>query len=125
MAVKSNSPAAFLKYWLPVIIYGALIFSLSSVPGEQIPQLFNAQDIVFHAIEYGIFAILVSRAVKAYYPSINFVRRFGWVFLVSILYAISDEFHQSFITNRDASVFDTIIDSVGAFIGGWVYPWRK
>lgn len=38
-------------------------------------------------------------------------------FLISFLYACSDEFHQLFIPGRGAQFKDVMIDCVGAFIG--------
>jgi len=37
--------------------------------------------------------------------------------LLVVLYAATDEFHQLFVPNRQASVIDVLIDSTGAFIG--------
>jgi len=117
--------ARFIKYWLPVIIYAVLIFFVSSVPGEDIPVLFSSQDIIFHIIEYALFAVLLSRALKASYTRNIYRQRFFWVFFLTFVYAITDEFHQSFIANRNASIYDVLIDGVGGFIGGWVHLWRK
>lgn len=38
-------------------------------------------------------------------------------FLLSVLYAASDEFHQMFVSARHASITDVAIDSLGALIG--------
>jgi VanZ family protein len=35
----------------------------------------------------------------------------------TILYAASDEFHQSFVPSRSASVFDVMIDTTGGICG--------
>ncbi len=37
--------------------------------------------------------------------------------VICALYASSDEFHQSFIANRDGRFGDVLIDSIGAMIG--------
>ncbi len=117
MAVsRVNSAGKFVKYWFPAIIYGILIFSFSSVPGEDIPDLFIYQDIVFHIVEYAIFAFLIARAIKAYRPAMNYPPRFLWVICVVIIYALSDELHQSFVSGRTASFTDIFYDGLGAFI---------
>ena len=36
---------------------------------------------------------------------------------ISILYAASDEFHQTFVNGRSGQVRDVLIDSLGAFVG--------
>jgi VanZ family protein len=111
----------FIKYWLPVPIYAILIFYISSVPGDNIPSVFPYQDIVFHIIEYAGFALFLSRALKEYYPKKTRLARFLWVFLAAILYAASDEFHQSFIYMREASAMDLGYDSIGIFLANAFY----
>ena len=38
-------------------------------------------------------------------------------FLFSIIYASSDEFHQTFVPGRDGNIVDVLIDSSGALVG--------
>ena len=38
-------------------------------------------------------------------------------FLFSVLYASSDEFHQTFVAGRDGNIVDVLIDSSGALVG--------
>lgn len=111
----------FLKYWLPVAIYAILIFCLSSLPGEKVPQLFAFQDVVFHVIEYAVFALLINRALRAYWPKMLYHRRFFWVFCLVLVYAVSDEIHQSFTPQRFASFSDIIYDGIGVFISRIFY----
>jgi len=115
----------FIKYWLPVIIYAIFIFYVSSIPGEVIPVLFAHQDIIFHIIEYAIFALLINRALKAHYPGLIYPRRILLVFLLSFIYAISDEFHQLFVPGRYASGFDLFTDGLGSFLGSLFYRWQR
>lgn len=110
-----------IKYWLPVVIYAIIIFYFSSIPGQDIPPLFPYQDVVFHLIEYALFALLINRALKAYNPGIAYSRRFLWFFVSVIIYAVSDEFHQSFVPNRDPSLFDIAWDGIGACIANLIY----
>lgn len=111
----------FIKYWLPVIIYASIIFCISSVPGDDIPDLFPEQNIIFHFGEYLIFAFLVKRAVREYYPKKTNKKQFLLAVAIALAYAVFDEFHQSFIPNRSASVFDIVVDSFGIFLGGLIY----
>lgn len=111
----------FIKYWIPVIIYAIVIFCLSSVPGDNIPRLFSAQSLVFHIAEYAIFAFLLNRALRASYPGWIYRRRFLWVFFLAFIYAVSDEFHQSFVPNRCMSLYDLGWDSLGVFVTQFFY----
>ncbi len=114
---KSNtSTSMFIKYWLPVIIFAIFIFYLSSIPGQDLPSWFPYEDVVAHIIEYAFFAFLINRALKGYRPSMPYIRRFLWVLFLSIIYAISDEFHQGFVLNRSPSLNDLFYDGIGAFI---------
>jgi len=111
----------FIKYWLPVIIYAILIFCVSGVPGEEIPFYFSYQDVVAHILEYALLAVLVSRALKAYYPAMKLRRRIFWTVMLVVAYAVSDEFHQGFVPHRDPSLIDVGYDSLGALFAGILY----
>ena len=38
-------------------------------------------------------------------------------FLFSVIYALSDEFHLTFVPGRDGNIVDVLIDSSGAVVG--------
>jgi len=66
-----------------------------------------------HFVEYAILALLAARAFRT---SSRALFRDHW-FAVSLtfvaLYALSDEFHQSFVSSRTASIYDCLIDTAG------------
>jgi VanZ family protein len=43
-----------------------------------------------------------------------------WSFAFTVMYAISDEYHQSFIAGRTGTYRDVIIDSVGGLVAIWL-----
>ena len=53
----------------------------------------------------------------SYFKGVNFKNRFITAFLVSVLYAISDEIHQAFIPGRASSIIDVVIDTLGVICG--------
>jgi VanZ family protein len=118
MAVNNHkSPTErFIKYWLPVIIYAILIFYISSIPGTEIPKFFKGQEAIFHILEYAFFALLINRALKEYFPTKTRIMRLSVVFGLAIIYAISDEVHQSFIPYRLVSIGDITFDGIGIFL---------
>lgn len=66
-----------------------------------------------HFTEYAVLGFLAARAFIG--SSLRLLRE-HWILASSILiivYALLDEFHQSFVTSRTASIFDCIIDIVG------------
>ena len=66
-----------------------------------------------HFTEYAILGVLVHRAFFA--SSHTFLRRFWfWMgILLIMVYALLDEYHQSFVASRTASIYDSLIDVVG------------
>jgi VanZ family protein len=76
-----------------------------------------------HLTEYAILAGLTARAFRT--SSVEFLRR-GWFWAaltVAVVYALSDEFHQSFVPSRGASLHDSLIDSVGGLLGLTIVWW--
>jgi VanZ family protein len=69
-----------------------------------------------HLTEYAILATLAARAFRK--SSHEFIQQhwFKLSLLFAVLYALSDEFHQSFVPSRTASIHDSLIDSAGALI---------
>lgn len=76
-----------------------------------------------HLTEYAILAGLTARAFRT--SSIEFLRRrWFWAALtLVIVYSLSDEFHQSFVPSRGASLHDSMIDSVGGLLGLLIVWW--
>lgn len=89
-----------------MIIWMIIIFYFSSKSTAGIGKT-NLERIVifksFHLIEYFILYIFTFFAFKNHPKSIT----------ISYLYALSDEYHQSFVPGRSASFFDTLIDLIG------------
>jgi VanZ family protein len=66
-----------------------------------------------HFTEYAILALLAARAFStSSHPRLR--ARWFWVSLTFVVvYSLSDEFHQSFVPTRTASLYDSMIDAVG------------
>src|ERR1041385_9430237 len=66
-----------------------------------------------HFTEYAILAWLAARAFRT--SSNQILReRWFWISLIFvIIYSLSDEFHQSFVPTRTASIYDSLIDTLG------------
>ncbi len=66
-----------------------------------------------HFTEYAILAFLAARAFRTSSNQI-LQERWFWVSLtLVIVYSLSDEFHQSFVPTRTASIYDSMIDTFG------------
>ena len=65
-----------------------------------------------HFTEYFILAILVYLMFKEYGVS----NLFMWTMIFCILYSMTDEFHQLFISERTGKIYDIFIDTFGSFV---------
>jgi len=116
----------FFAYWFPILLYCLLIFIQSSYPSPKIEPNVPHFDKVLHFMGYALLGALFLRAF--YTTSIN--RHLILIFMLSILlsglYGISDEFHQSFVPYRDADVMDALADFLGGAFGAGVFLlWHK
>ena len=102
-----------IPLWLPAIVMMLVIFAFSATPAENLPD-FSWADLLIkkgaHAFGYGLLAI-------AYFYAFRFSpAKLKLAWFLAFLYAISDEFHQSFVVGRHASWVDVMIDCAGAAI---------
>ena len=102
-------------YFVPAILYMALIFYLSSIPVLTPPEFgVDPERIIPHLVEFSVLGILFSIGLIK-----NGYKR-GLIILVSvvgILYGLSDEIHQFFVPNRVFSLVDWGADSLGVVLG--------
>ena len=108
--------------WLPAIVLMAVIFGFSSIPGRVMP-VFGSWDFYIkkggHMVGYALLTL-------SFWYAQDFDRRCWWLaLLLALLYAISDEFHQSFVPGRHSAWADVLfIDSSGGLLGllvGWLW----
>ncbi|HKR61584.1 MAG TPA: VanZ family protein [Pyrinomonadaceae bacterium] len=85
------------------------------------PQISEGRIEVLHLLirklaHFSTYAILALLAVRAFAGSSHRVLREHWVVTSALLvigYSFLDEFHQSFVPSRSASIFDSLIDIAG------------
>ncbi len=137
--MRPASSTSYLR-WLPALGWMALIFvgstdvlshahtsrfiepflrwlfhgSLSAAAIEQIHFLIRKTG---HLCEYAVLGVLYWWALG---PSAE-IRRAALAILLAACFASSDEFHQSFVPSRGASVSDVMIDTAGATAGLLVF----
>lgn len=103
--------------WIPSILVMGFIFYLSSIPGNVLDDagLKNETVHVFgHAFMFLCLYLSYFFALKSHRIS----------FLLVVLFAVSDELHQSFIPLRSASLFDILVDIIGGTTASfliWLY----
>lgn len=111
----------FFFFWLPLIGYMLLIFILSSEPApEDIPDIWNF-DKLLHFSAYGVLGILWFRALKKHLGEVRNKKLLFLSFLFATFYGISNEIHQHFIPEREASIADAIANGLGAYVFPFLY----
>ncbi|MYA72168.1 hypothetical protein F4009_18925 [Candidatus Poribacteria bacterium] len=110
-----------MKYWVPPLLYMALIFAVSSLKQPPLPMPkfeWLTIDKLYHFIEYAILGILLAWAFVKAKPSVV-PSKLIWIIaaVLSILYGASDEWHQTFVPGRDATFADWIADVLGSIAG--------
>ena len=97
--------------WLPMLIWMVVIFWASNQSSDALPN-YGIWDLLIkkagHFIAYAILALFVFRG------TMEWKRPYWWAFLITAVYAMSDEFHQQFVAGRNASLYDVLIDCLGA-----------
>lgn len=116
---------SFLKHWLPVLCVMGVIFYASNTPGKDIPPLFPYQDIIFHFSVYLALSFLFSRALRKTKTNLLLAKIFIFAVVFTVIYGISDEFHQVFVPGRSASAFDVLIDTLGGLTGSSIFLWLQ
>ena len=116
---------------LLVILWMLLIFIMSSANSTEsnsqsnyivdiIANILNINNLnklsyiirkLAHLSEYFILGMLTNNMVKIHNKKTIIS------VIICILYAVSDEIHQSFVPGRSAQIIDILIDSIGATLG--------
>jgi VanZ family protein len=79
-----------------------------------------------HFTEYGILGLLAARAFITSSRTRLSRSWFVAALLLVCVYALSDEYHQSFVASRTASIYDSLIDMAGGFTALlFLTLWRK
>ena len=101
-----------LVKWLPTVLIMLIIFLVSARSSSELPDFGWADALIKksgHMIGYALLALFSWRAQ-------DLKREKRWVaWLIAIVYAVTDEFHQSLVPGRHPSIWDVLIfDNMGA-----------
>jgi VanZ family protein len=127
---------AWLRTWWPALLWAVFIFIMSTdafsaqhtasiflpilhwfMPGmthEQFHRIHHYIRKSAHFTEYFIFCLLLYRGIRG--------SRIGWrwswgltALFIASGYSALDEIHQAFVASREATPYDSLLDSTGAF----------
>lgn len=107
-----------LYYWLPPILLMITIFILSSQQRVTVSDTKHVDFIIFkglHVIEYGLMYLLWFRAFYSIKHKLTSRQLYLYPAIISFLFALSDEFHQTFVPTRQGHIRDIFIDLIGIF----------
>ncbi|MEZ4594649.1 MAG: VanZ family protein [Chloroflexota bacterium] len=121
MALLFTRRSTWWQRWLPLLLAMGVIFFASHQPSVDLPN-FGIWDFMVkklgHFLAYGTLALLALRAVL---PG---KRPYLTAAIIVLAFAISDEFHQTFIPGRNGTPMDVLIDMAGALTSLGLCHWR-
>jgi VanZ family protein len=99
-----------------------LIFYFSSLSGDDTSRIFEAGAIswlggglsyIGHVLLYAVLAALIQFTIWGWGRGPR-ARSVIVVVMISLVYAITDEYHQSFVNGRAATAVDILVDTAAA-----------
>lgn len=105
----------FWLRWGPALLVMTLIFAFSSIPSQEMPN-FGHYDLSVkkggHMLGYAILCQTYLWGLGRTRPRARL-----WAWSLAVLYAVTDEVHQSFVPGRGPWTIDVGIDAIGALLG--------
>ena len=108
------------------VIRPLLLWIFPNLSEERVAVIHFLTRKVAHFSEYAVLGLLSARAFSS--SANNFMQRhwFQVALLLIVAYALLDEFHQSFVPSRTASIYDSAIDVSGGLTALLVFrAWHK
>jgi VanZ family protein len=104
--------------WLPAVAWMAVIFMLSSQSGLRVSDDVAVERpfrVLAHLGAYALLAgLLLFALCGANRPTVRAAAIAG---AIAMIYALSDELHQSFVPDRTGRADDLVVDGIGVVIG--------
>lgn len=102
-----------LDPWLPPLVWMAVIFWFSAQPNlnSGLGWIDHVGRKFIHAGDYALLCFLWWRVLRT---KMDRVTALAPAWAIALLYAITDEYHQTFVQGRHGSPVDVAIDSMGA-----------
>lgn len=116
--------AHLILSWVIVALWAAVIFFMSAHTGSDFDGTGPLAAIkrwlvglAAHFTEYLVFGGLLVLAARRTWPALGWGKLALVVIALASLYAVTDEFHQSFVPGRVCDPADWLTDTLGAALG--------
>ncbi len=113
-----------LSLWAPPLVLMAVIFALSAQP--DLSSGLGTADLILrkiaHMAEYGLLVFLWWRALRTRTAERIAIAA---AFAIALVYAATDEYHQSFVEGRHGTPVDVVVDAVGMAAVAWLLLRRE
>ncbi len=113
------------KAFILPILYMGFIFVLSSIPGneEKIREYSLAKQVFQNLLHIPLFGLLSFLWVSALTNNNTRLKKALTLgLIITVIYALFDEMHQSFVPGRYAGLGDFTLDAIGS-LGGLLAYW--
>jgi VanZ family protein len=108
---------ARLRPWLPAIVWGIVLFELSTIPGSEIPDLPTPNfDKLVHGLLYLVLGACCVRGLGQS-TSLTPGTLVAAATMLATAFGVTDELHQLFTPRRSSDWHDVVADAVGALVG--------
>ena len=101
-----------VETWVPPLALMGVIFALSAQ--SNLDSGLGVIDLIgrklVHAATYALLCLLWWRALRTVMPE---PPALATAVAIAVLYAVSDEYHQSFVPGREADPLDVLVDALG------------
>lgn len=112
---------SFFQFQSPVIAWCLFVFTASSIPSPHVPALGEHTDKVIHFCVYGTLCWLAH--IAFHFQHNMSVRKYSLLFaiLFTMVFGMSDEFHQLYTPGRSADIMDLVADTAGGLMYSLIF----
>lgn len=112
-----------LVFFLPSFFIMSLIFFLSSKSSTGIGGSFTQQFVIHKTLHIFVYSLLSASLLYGFFKISTKINHQSQILsvLLTYIYGITDEIHQTFVQGREGKFTDTLFDLVGAILGIYLY----
>lgn len=104
-----------LALWAPAVAWMAVLYGFSAQ--SNVPAASSIPDWLTHGAAYCVLGGLIARALAGGLGARLSLAQALLAVALATAYGVSDEYHQSFVPERESDPFDVLKDFGGALVG--------